>query len=406
MTLFFCKPSNGQSIESIFPDVANCTEIDLLALDAIPRFYERQELDSIELILDFVAQKCIETPTLRLTRFLLLIEQHRFSDTLLSPLDLFYIKKESVYLQKGHLYEFSFLEKSMQSETPANIGNVIWRKNTIERNYLDLLAKWTNTLAARNDNDKLESAVISHLQSYDSEQTSPGLWGLSAKKNGYLSLPSTYNKYHRDYIILRSWQVTVGGGTFISTGDMRPLMGSRTNLMFSIGKNFGHPKNRIDFGGTFTFGSTRKNYQVVTPDTSFITNEGYASFAYLDFVRNLWRPNRFFEWNVSLGGGIAEKGIYKALTEDDTVENEPAERTNNAMGPAFIVKPAAFAGSEFKIFVASGVAFNLQARYCLFDWGNVGGTSLSGNVITMNAGLTFHFGGHPASAGMNIFDGL
>jgi len=193
---------------------------------------------------------------------------------------------------------------------------------------------------------------------------------------------------------------------FISTGDMRPLMGSRPGLMFSIGKNFGHTKNRIDFGGTFTFGSTKKNYQVVTPDTSFIANEGYASFAYLDFVRNLWRPNRFFEWNLSLGGGIAEKGIYKALTEDETVNNEPAERINNAMGPSFIIKPAAFAGSEFKIFLASGVAFNLQARYSLFDWGNIGGTSLSGNVLTFNAGLTFHFGGHPANAGIDLFSGL
>lgn len=176
--------------------------------------------------------------------------------------------------------------------------------------------------------------------------------------------------------------------------------------MFSIGKNFGHPKNRIDFGGNFTFGKSNQPYEIVRPDTSFIADEGYASFAYIDFVRNLWRPNRFFEWNVSVGAGIAEKGIYKAAIEDETIENEPAELSNNKMGEAFVIKPAMFAATEFKFFLAAGVAFNMQARYGIFSWNNIGGTNFSGNALVITAGLSFHFGGHPASSGTNLFGGF
>lgn len=210
--------SQSQSIESIFSERKNCAEIDLVAMDVIPGYYHRQELDSIEIILDFVGYKCIESPVLRLTRFLLLIEQHRFSDTILTPLDLHYIKKESQYLQKGHLYDFFLMDHSPLSIAPVEGNGVFWRRSDIERSYIMMLKSWTNKLAERNDNDPLESAVISHLQSYDSEMERPGLWGgISSKKNGYLSLPFTYNKYHRDFVILNSWQVTVGAGGFLTT---------------------------------------------------------------------------------------------------------------------------------------------------------------------------------------------
>lgn len=398
--------TEAQSIESIFPEIANCKEINLLALDAIPDFYQRQALDSIELILDFVGLKCIESPTLRITRFLLLIEQHRFSDSILTKLDLHIIKKESKHLRRGHLYDFTGKANPLEDNNPVHIGNVIWKQRKIEEKYVEMLAMWAEKLSLRTDNNKLETAVINHLQTMNGMTATPGLWGLSAKANGYYSLTETYNGYHRDFVILRSWQFTLGAGTFRPTGDLKPIMGNRSNFMFSIGKNFGHPKNRIDFGGSFTFGSSKRSYQVTTQDTSFMSNDGYASFGYLDFVRNIWRPNRFWEWNVSLGAGFAEKGIYSPLREDETIENEPAEIINDRMGAAFRIKPAAFAGTEFKWFFSSGTAINLQARYCLFNWRNSGGTSLSGNTLLLNAGLTFHFSGHPASGVIDLFSAL
>jgi hypothetical protein len=395
--LAWAMPLEGQaqSIDQLFKGKTNCSEIELMALDVIPGYYRQGQLDSIELIIDFVSLQCLENTSLRITRFLLLIDQNRFSDTLLSALDLYYIKRESQQLHKGHLYNHFLQQTVLASVNQTEVGDVFWRKEAIESKYMDLISDWTGALAGRSDLGALEKAVVHHLQPAGTESNGTGMWALSAKKNGYLALPFIYNQYHRDYVILRSWQFTVGAGQFIATGAMRPLMGSRTSLMFSIGKNFGHPKNRIDFGGNFTFGQTRNAYTVVRPDTTFSSRDAYASFAYLDFVRNIWRPNRFWEWNVSLGAGIAEKGIYKPESEDETIENEPAEIRNNKMGKAFIIKPALFFGTELKIFLAPGVAFNTQAKYNLFNWGNIGGAPFSGNAITINAGLSFHFGGHP-----------
>ena len=405
--LLVSATAQSQSIEQLFKDKTNCAEIELLALEAIPKYHANEQLDSIELVLDFVSYKCLENASLRIARFLLLIDQNRFSDTILSPLDLYYIKKESQHLKKNNLFDYFFRQSSLFEASPNETADVFWRRDAIEARFLEMLFNWSQDLARRNNTDPLQKAVLHHLQPPDEERiTSNGLWALGAKRHGYLSLPSTYDKYHSDYVIRRSWQLTVGAGQFVSTGAMRPLMGSRASFMFSIGKNFGNLKNRIDFGGNFTFGNTRTSYKVVRPDTSFTANDGYASFAYLDYVRNLWRPNRFFEWNVSLGGGIAEKGIYRALSEDETIENEPAEISNRKMGKSFIVKPAVFAGTEFKVFFASGAAFNLQARYNFFNWGTIGGVPFGGNVITMYAGLSFHFGGHPNRGANNLWNML
>jgi hypothetical protein len=405
--LLLSLAGSSQSVEQLLSGKRNCAEIDLVALDIIPGYYQRGQLDSIELILDFVAYKCVESASLRLTRFLLLIQQHRFSDTLLTPLDLHYIKKEGHALRRGHLYDFKQMYYTHLADGSSSSGSgqdVMWRQSMIEDNYIAMLRQWTNELRNRSDNDKLESAVIAHMTPFEDRAAfgSGGLWNISSRRHGYLTLPQVYNRYHRDFVILRSWQLTLAAGSWQPFGAWSSIMGPRTALQFSLGKVLGNSKHRIDFGGYFPLGRLQRPFLVQRPDTSFTSNSGYFSYAWLDYVRTLWRPNRFFEWNASLGIGIAEKGVYKPLAEDETEEGEPNERINNKMGDPFILKPALFLGTEFKCFVASGVALNVQARYMLHNLGSIGGTSFRGSAVGVSAGLSFHFGGHPARQAVSL----
>lgn len=398
---------SSQSVEQLLSGKRNCAEIDLVALDVIPGYYQRGQLDSIELILDYVAYKCVESASLRLTRFLLLIQQHRFSDTLLSPLDLHYIKKEGHSLRRGHLYDFRQMQYTYLGGGSAGSGSgqdVMWRQTMIEDDYITMLRQWTDELRNRGDNDPLEQAVIAHMTPLQDRIGfgSGGLWGLASRRHGYLTLPQVYNRYHRDYVILRSWQLTLAAGSWRPSGAWSSIMGPRKALQFTLGKVLGNSKHRIDFGGYFPLGQLQRPFLVQRPDTSFTSNNGYFSYAWLDYVRTLWRPNRFFEWNASLGIGIAEKGVYRPLAEDEEEEGEPNELINTKMGDAYHTRAALFIGTEFKYFIASGVALNAQARYMLHNLGRIGGTSFSGTAIGISAGLSFHFGGHPSRQSVSL----
>jgi len=388
-----------QSMDKVFSGKTNCIEIDLQALEIIPALYESNALDSIELVLDFVSYKCMESASLRLTRFLLLIQQHRFSDTLLSPLDLHYINKEAKHLVKNHLMDF---EQFSDSQLGGPSINLFFKRPFIEARYIAMLKNWTASLAVRPDNTPLEQSIIMHMMPGSAEKSGSSLWVLANPKKGYPAFAQQYHVYHRDYIMFRSWQLTIGAGMWMPTGQLKKIMGNKTSLAFSAGKNFGKGKNRIDFSGNFILGKSARPFTIVNPDTSFISNDGYLFFGQLDYVRNVWRPNRFIEWNILAGIGVAEKGIYNYLNENESEENDPAEQINTKMGPAFLENPVLSAGSEFKYFFSSGVAVNLQCRYQFYNLGSIGKVSFSGNSVFISAGLTIHFGGHPASGAVSV----
>lgn len=397
----WCFVLNAQSVESSFAGQKDCIETDLLALDLIPQFYEQNQPDSIELILDYVALKCTESASLRLTRFLLLIEQHRFDASIITPLDLHYIKKEASALAEGHLYDFEQMADAMKLLNYTQSGSVFFRRGVIEAKYVNMLRAWTQKLSERTDNTALEKAVLYHLSPY-SQRTGGGLWWLASGMKSDQRFTKTYNDYHHNFVIFRSWQLTLTGGRFIPTAGLQRILGSRFMAGFSIGKNIGNGKQRIDLSGNFIFGKTRQPFFITRPDTSFTSDRGYTSFGHLDYVRTIWRPNRFLEWNVLGGLGFAEKGIYRKLDEDPDEDDEPEDVIHDKMGKAHIIKPSFSLGSEFKLFIGSGVALNMQARYMFFNFGNIAGSDFRGTAFFGGAGLTFHWGGHPLRGTVSI----
>jgi len=394
----------AQSVEQAFAGKTDCIEIDLIALDIIPKFYQSGQLDSIELTLDFVSATCIETASLRLARILMLIEQHRFSDTLITPLTLYYIKKESQALGKERLHDFEqFGMTSYSLQQVPGFNPLFGAKGLIEAAYVQMLHSWAMKLAMRAGNDPLEIAVINHLLPEESMlATDATLWKLAAGQPKNSSFAKAYDRYHAEYVLLRSWQFTFAAGTWQPFGDFRNVMGPRALLTFTVGKNFGNGKGRIDFGGSFPLGTMPAPFTVVRPDTSFTSNASYFSYIHLDYVHNIWRPNRFLEWNVNLGLSVAEKTVHEFASDGVGEDNPKEEAILERMGSRNSYGFGPNVGTEFKVFLGSGFAFNMQARYHLSSPNKIEGTSFRGSSLQVAGGFTVHIGGHPPRGKVSI----
>jgi hypothetical protein len=157
---------------------------------------------------------------------------------------------------------------------------------------------------------------------------------------------------------------------------------------------------RTDVSLLLPFGGNVQPYRVVRPDTSFMGNQGYPIFLSVDFVYTIFRPNRFFEWNVLGGPALVEKKVHDGADftgiEDPEIRRQFEDRLLDKAGPYYKSIIGLTLGTEFKYFFSSAWAFNFQSRYHVFNLGNIGNeASFKGNSFYTGIGITTHIGGHP-----------
>jgi hypothetical protein len=400
----YCFTSHAQqrpvSVEEAFKGLNHCVDIEVAAMRIVPEFYAKNQLDSIALTLDYLKTVCQETEALRITRFLLEMEQRTFSDSSISSRDIYLIKKEAKHIANGHLYDFGYFLMAMNyagSSFAKNPGNPFMRAD-IEKRMIEMIRTWRRVLLLRGGLTELELSILHHLRTEKEDSligknlfhviNKPQYRGTRIRKQ--------YDHYHSNYMLSNSFHLQLSYSHWLSTGAAASLFRSKPGMYFSLGYLFSN-YNRIDAYMGARFGEARVPYRIIRPDTSFFGKKGDIIVMGFDYTRTLWRPSRLFDLGVSAGLGLQQRRFFNRLPQSDDIVNETNDIINAKMGKYYNYSGIYSAGIEFKYFIHPGLAINFSPRY-LFS-GNIGNTignsSINGNMLMINLGLSLFSGGHP-----------
>jgi hypothetical protein len=397
------------SVEAAFKGLTHCVDIEVAAMRILPNFYAKNQMDSIALSLDYLSLLCQETGALRITRFLLEMEQRTFSDSSISSRDIYLIKKEAKQMAQGHLYDFGYFLMVMNydsSKFAKNMGDPFSRLG-IETRMIEMIRAWRTRLLQRGALTDLERSILHHLRP-EKEETSVGknlFYVINNPQYSGSRIRKQYDHYHSTYMLSRSLHVQLGYSHWLSTGAAATSFRSKPGMSLSVGYLF-NGYNRIDAYVGSRFGKAGTAYRIVRPDTSFLSKKCDIVPFGLDYTRTLWRPSRLFDMGVSASGGMLECRFFDLQPQDQEIANEPNDIINAKMGKRRYYIPYFSAGLEFKYFIGPGLAFNLSPRY-IFK-GNfasaIGSNGLNGNMLVINLGLSLFSGGHPAANNPSFWD--
>ncbi|MCU0323156.1 MAG: hypothetical protein MUE72_12125 [Chitinophagaceae bacterium] len=401
--LVLASSSNSQSVQESFKDLNNCIDIEVEAMKIIPSFYAKKQYDSIELTLDFVNIKCIESESLRMIRLLLAIENKTFTDSTLTDADIFLIKKESKYIRHGHLsdYRHFMMSSSYYNSRFSMIREYGYRSN-LESRLIEVLIKWsTNLINNSLDRTSLEFSVLEHIRGFQRKfRKGVNLFReVNKPQHKNSTIRKTYDRYHSNFVLNRAAHLGVGYLSWASLGDARNFYGVKSGMHLNLGYMVSN-KDRIDISGDFRFGKSLLPMKINRADTSFFSSNGNGYLVGLDYVRTIWRPNRRFEFAGLIGVGAEGRRVF---TLEDSEELTP---TDKRMSPDDKEKFAFNLGMEFKYFVLAGAAINVKTRYIFSgnfrELQGVGGSQTNGNSLILNIGFSFFLDGHPYRSFWNM----
>jgi hypothetical protein len=199
--------ARSQSVEESFKNINNCIDIEIEAMHLVPQFYFKKQFDSIELTLDYVKMKCVESESLRMTRFLLAIQNGSFTETTLDSRDIYLIKKESKRIRHGHLYDFHhFVLSSSFATSDFSRNNNPWTRGELERRMIETLIGWSTQLINKGGRNSLELSVLEHIRALPNEIRKGSRLFREVNKSKYRNSPlrQTYDQYHDLYVMNRA----------------------------------------------------------------------------------------------------------------------------------------------------------------------------------------------------------
>jgi|GEM_PF-3112051 len=386
------------SVEQGFANVKGCVETEVRALYLIPVFFRKRQFDSIELVLDFVNTQCYESPSLRIARLLLAMQNGTFRDTLLLPSDFYLIKQEAHALRRNHLHELTVFNYGGRHYLPAFTGHdwMLYYRNA-EADMVAALMQWTHELSQRKEQSTLERSLLAHLMKPvpKSNEIFAALGRSEFRGN---TVRRTFRRYQRSYNLRGSWNITLGASNWRPDGELAATMGGKGG--FQIG--FGYQPftgTRVDLTFGFHFGRARRHFLVVGPDSSYLTRRGRPMEGGIHILQTIWRPSYRFEINALGGFGSAETTLYRYPGEDK--EDEPPY---NRMGTHSLGSLYLTGGFELRFFIYQYTALLIQGRRSHFQWDTRARPNpLLGNANIISICLQGYAGGRPHRRSQSFF---
>lgn len=362
--LMLAAQASAQSINKIFEGKTNCQEIEKAALDAIPRLYNQQLYDSIELVLDYVDLFCTASGPLKLTRILTDLQlYHTLQDTLLAD-EVAWLAYNTRQVHR----HTEALRKNLTNtwETPEakrEYERKFWDK--YRHNQMAMLKMWSEWASALLPRQAVGSggALVCSLASGLHNRMYPLV---RQKKYRDHPLATAYTGYHSRVVHNRTLVTQVLAG-FAVPGHARLQSMMHTTPALGIAAGYLTNGHRIEafmshrLAGSFT----NKAYQVVRPDTTFFSRGMYNLQGGLNYARTIWQPNWLWRINLFAGGGLEHWRMFEPLERyDDNFNDLPRNiAINDKMGEyesfAFFWQ----SGLEVQHSITPGSNMGLQLRY-------------------------------------------
>jgi hypothetical protein len=334
----------------------DCQTIYFNLTSLIPDYYERGEIDSIYMVLDYFEEKCSDNELSQRFKILLSIDNNSFNEsiydgTIINNLLLYeeiiaYWSRKN--LENEYTFEDPYNQRLLLGFTQEFAGNLLKRKQYItplEKFFLDFYA------------DQIKSFKI--LKSSD-------FAGTDIQKYYEIEL----DEYFKQSAIIFS----LISGVWIPQNNLS-ILGPHPYIGFGFGGKIKSFWFELSFN--YKFVDSPNSYQVILNDSLRTTNNFYGTYVGLDvgYQFFVFKNNSF-----DLIGGVASDGftaIYINIPDSDDNIRKRLESLNLNIGLGY------------KYFFNARRYLGLDIKYNFVDFENPGGTDLSGNVITIS--LKFGF---------------
>jgi hypothetical protein len=392
--LLLLQPAKSQSVEESFKNLNNCIDIEIEAMKLMPKFYELKQIDSVELILDYVKLRCTETESLRLTRLLIAIERNEFTDTTLKPVDIWMLIEDSKKINEGRLSEFArFRRMNDYARSQYAVNNPEATRLAVESDMRKMLITWGAKLTIDTIRGSLQQLVLDYCMGIRELNFIGDYFFFEFNKKKYKNTAAqkNYGRFHDQYMLNRGGaHLSWGYHASMPAGNAADVYQKQNGLFIILGVML-NPKHRIDFYTSNSSRITRNPIEIKRKDTSFGGRIGQQSYLGFNYIYTLWRSNRRFDVNVLAGGGMEQRRFFEEVDEDSDIPNEPADIINLKMGKPNYWKPYVLAGMEFKYFFTAGAAINISPmiRYSSrFNKEINSSTNLGRTALFINIGLS------------------
>jgi hypothetical protein len=328
-----------------------------------PRLYSEKQIDSIYNIIDFLKIQCGPTSNLEITQLLLLLEQRRYDDSLVGSMtvpQMLWYRSEEEYLFNWRKWSYIY-------------GSPEFSDNTHER-FLEFRSALAKNAATDSISAPAGRAIgLLYSGSFDSSFTL-----IQSKEMRGTKLGNCYE----DYVVRVKNMFPARGNIALFSGSWRPQGNNRF-----LGN---HPEIGIQFGSEWK--SWRADGVI-----SYRFSSAKDSFL-VDSLGQIVATNTFNSWLFGIEGGFKfvdfsrfSSDLFVGIGYDVIFSVSLAGDPNSLKSHKSL---GASAGLRTRYFLdkSSGWYIGGIMRYSLVDYGNKGGTDLSGNALSISlvTGFSLH----------------
>jgi hypothetical protein len=395
--LLLCRgPMLAQSVDSAFAGKTHCIEIELTAMKIIPDFYNQKQFDSIELVLAYVKDGCIENSSLRIVSMLLDMERGRFDENRLTAEDLYFIKLESKEIRSGHLssiHRNPAVEQFIATESSGAFQKMMW--GLLEQRLLNCMVNWASGCKDKEKKGSIAHYLLSTLmedEPFSDHEFYQLIQKPEYKKSG---LARAYWRYWDRHFTRSSFSMALELALSRPTQNLGKSMGLGGGVaLLKTGYNFNARRFVQVFWGVGGR-DARRSFPVIRPDTAFSGNRAHFNLFNVEFGQRLFRlGNRLHVY------GLAGAGYYtlEYFTLGDLLgkTDEEARAISDKMGDdvADVISPTV--GIETRYFLSSFFYLVGAGRWLLMperkiqNEANLVGNELVGRPFLLNIGVGFN----------------
>lgn len=359
------QAQNDRQIEAMMTRRAlRCDDVWYNAYYLIPELYLKNEHDTLDAMLKYIEQHCGTNDELTNFNIIKQIKQGTFSEDLYKG---HYIAGMLERYQKAINYIKT--KKPDNSTAPPYVYRPAHLSQARDTFYL-FLQQTAKALAEKTSNSALEQWLIH----YYADPTDSLLKSL--KDNTFSN-----TLIQKDYIRLNyqpnerpGMIYSVSAGAWIPNGDMS-LLGTHPYINLHIGGRGRKFMAGVTVGAKFI--KSPNPYSVWRKDSLYNSNSFTGYYFGFDMGYSLMETNRS-EFDVTAGLGYDGLTTLSIEKDDDTKDISQTIHSLNLN-----------AGLGYKYWFKGGGFIGIETKYNFLFYNNKGGTSLSGNAITL--GLTLGF---------------
>ena len=333
----------------------DCRDIAYNSTELIIDYYQKGEIDSVNIILKYWKDKCGESEPIIRTKILLSIENDKFT--------------ESMYDAKIVNYILSY-EYRINTESPKDM----YSHYSYYFGFVPINGKYdkfTQELAEKIKSGQSENSLeLYYCKLYSNELKEPIKELRENPAYDTSEVKSYYNNEVEKYIHKPDFLISALTGIWIPTGNLA-LLGNHPMIGFQMGMR----KSKMTYNITMEikFLKSENDYFVLSEGHTDTTNYFFGGYIGLDIEREIYKYKKS---QIDFLGGVAFDG-FDAL-KSNTYDNNPDNNESHSINSLNLNL-----GVGYKYFIKRDWYVAIQGKYNFVNYKNNGGTDFSGNSITI-----------------------